>query len=128
MPEIEEERMEMQKDPEGYFLRTITSKSQMLAIISVLQILSRHTNEEVYIGQRNEPEWTSDRNARLAFDEFHSRLKEIVEVNIDNRNWDESLKNRNGEVKVPYTSLYPNTSGNTVPGLHGKGVPNSVSI
>jgi len=129
MPETVEEEKEMEKDPEGYFLKTITGKPQALEIMSVIQILSRHSSEEIYLGQRDdEPMWTSDQKARVAFNEFQSRLKEIVEVNIENRNWDESLKNRHGEVKIPYTLLYPNTSGKCVAGVDGKGIPNSVSI
>ncbi|KAH7665661.1 Lipoxygenase protein [Dioscorea alata] len=98
-------------EPDKVFLKTITSVLQTLEGISVLEILSKHTSDEVYLGQRD----TEER--------FGKRLEEIRNE-IVARNEDPNLKNRNGPVKMPYSLLYP-TSG---PGLTTKGVPNINSI
>lgn len=109
-------------------MKTITSQLQTILGVSLIEILSRHSSDEVYLGQRDTKEWTSDGKALEAFREFGERLVEI-ENKIINMNEDESFKNRNGPVEMPYTLLYPNTSDFTrVGGLTGRGVPNSVSI
>ncbi|XP_078168681.1 putative linoleate 9S-lipoxygenase 4 [Carex rostrata] len=119
---------DLERHPEKVFLKTITSQLQTLLGISLLEILSRHSSDEVYLGQRDTPEWTSDENALDAFDRFSERLIGIGE-NITKLNADLKLKNRNGPVKFPYTLLYPNTSDKSkTGGLVPKGIPNSVSI
>eukprot|EP00262_Sarcandra_glabra_P006180 TRINITY_DN18303_c0_g1_i1.p1 TRINITY_DN18303_c0_g1~~TRINITY_DN18303_c0_g1_i1.p1 ORF type:complete len:860 (-),score=111.78 TRINITY_DN18303_c0_g1_i1:147-2726(-) len=122
------EYAELEKNPDSVYLKTITSQLQTLLGVSLIEILSRHSSDEVYLGQRSTPEWTKDAEALAAFERFGENLVEIenriIEMNIDKR-----LKNRNGPVKVPYTLLYPNTSDFTgVGGLTGRGIPNSVSI
>lgn len=118
-PEYEE----LKTDPEKAFLKTITGQLLSVLGISLVEILSRHSSDEVYLGQRDTPEWTADGEVLEAFDKFGKKLREI-EVNITRRNQDEKLKNRVGPVKMPYTLLYPSSEG----GLTGKGIPNSVSI
>ncbi|KAJ3672964.1 hypothetical protein LUZ60_006338 [Juncus effusus] len=120
---------ELKKNPDKVLLRTITNQIQTLVGISLIEVLSRHSADEVYLGQRDTPEWTSDRLALDAFDRFSKRLigieERIVAMNSDPR-----LKNRYGPVKMPYMLLYPNTSdtrGKAI-GLVGMGIPNSVSI
>lgn len=129
MPEPgSKEYEELERNPDGVLLKTITSQLQTILGVSLIEILSRHSSDEVYLGQRDTKEWTSDGKALEAFREFGERLVEI-ENKIINMNEDESLKNRNGPVEMPYTLLYPNTSDFTrVGGLTGRGVPNSVSI
>ncbi|KAJ0982691.1 hypothetical protein J5N97_010946 [Dioscorea zingiberensis] len=129
MPEAgSKEYEELERNPDGVFLKTITSQLQTILGVSLIEILSRHSSDEVYLGQRETAEWTSDGKALEAFKEFGERLVEI-ENRIISMNEDESLKNRKGPVEVPYTLLYPNTSDFTrVGGLTGRGVPNSVSI
>ncbi|KAH9619969.1 hypothetical protein KSS87_010329, partial [Heliosperma pusillum] len=123
-PEYEE----LESDPEKAFLRTITAQFQTLLGVSLIEILSRHSSDEVYLGQRENPEWTTDAEPLAAFERFRTKLMDI-EKKIIERNNDKSLKNRQGLVKVPYTLLYPSTSDNSgVGGLTGKGIPNSVSI
>ncbi|GLT28911.1 hypothetical protein SLA2020_038130 [Shorea laevis] len=114
---------ELETNPEKAFLKTITAQLQTLLGISLIEILSRHSSDEVYLGQRDTPEWTSDAAPLSAFEKFGNRLSEIEEKIIDMNN-DEQWKNRVGPVKVPYTLLYPTSEG----GLTGKGIPNSVSI
>ncbi|KAG8097882.1 hypothetical protein GUJ93_ZPchr0013g34242 [Zizania palustris] len=118
------------KAAEEVFIHTITSQFQTILGISLIEILSKHSSDEVYLGQRDTPEWTSDPRALDVFKRFGSRLVEI-ENRINTMNADPALKNRNGPVKVPYMLLYPNTSdatGEKGQGLTAMGIPNSVSI
>ncbi|KAA8545122.1 hypothetical protein F0562_019989 [Nyssa sinensis] len=124
MPEPDTpEYHELESDPEKAYLKTITAQLQTLLGISIIEILSRHSSDEVYLGQRSDPEWTKDIEPLKAFERFGKKLtgieERIIEMN-NNKKW----KNRVGQVKVPYTLLYPTSEG----GLTGKGIPNSVSI
>ncbi|KAG6490528.1 probable linoleate 9S-lipoxygenase 5 [Zingiber officinale] len=114
---------ELERDPDKVFLQTITNKLQTITGVSVVEILSTHSSDEVYLGQRDTAEWTADQKALEAFERFGAALRGI-EAEIVARNGEGRFKNRNGPVKVPYTLLY-STSG---VGLTGKGIPNSVSI
>ncbi|KAL3516082.1 hypothetical protein ACH5RR_022984 [Cinchona calisaya] len=114
---------ELKSDPDKVFMRTITSMCQTLLGISLIEILSRHASDEVYLGQRDSPEWTTDAEPLEAFENFGKKLAEI-EVHITKLNNDPKLKNRLGPVKMPYTLLFPSSER----GLTGKGIPNSVSI
>nr|KYP63639.1 Lipoxygenase [Cajanus cajan] len=58
-----------------------------------------------------------------AFKRFGQRLAEI-EQKLIQRNNDETLRNRYGPVKMPYTLLYPSSEE----GLTCRGIPNSISI
>ncbi|KAJ1697362.1 hypothetical protein LUZ63_005874 [Rhynchospora breviuscula] len=129
MPEAgTKEYDELTMDPEKVFLKTITSKLQTILGISLIEILSRHSTDEVYLGQRDTKEWTSDERAVRAFEQFKNRL-EGIEKNILEMNNDKKLKNRRGPVQMPYMLLYPNTSDESHEGgLSVKGIPNSVSI
>ncbi|XP_037428896.1 probable linoleate 9S-lipoxygenase 4 [Triticum dicoccoides] len=134
MPEEgEEEYKQLQKggkEADKVFIHTITSQFQTILGITLIEILSKHSSDEVYLGQRDTPEWTSDAKALEAFKRFGTRLMEI-EKRILDMNKDPALKNRNGPVKMPYMLLYPNTSdvdGEKGLGLTAMGIPNSVSI
>ncbi|CAD6206286.1 unnamed protein product [Miscanthus lutarioriparius] len=120
---------ELERDPERGFIHTITSQIQTIIGISLIEILSKHSSDEVYLGQRDTPEWTSDARAQAAFKRFSDALVEIEgKVVVENR--DTQLKNRNGPAEFPYMLLYPNTSDHSAAaaGLTAKGVPNSISI
>lgn len=122
------EYAELESDPDLAFLRTITAQFQTLLGVSLIEILSRHSTDEIYLGQRDSPHWTSDLEPLAAFERFGQRLMEI-EKRIVEMNNEKRLKNRNGPVNVPYTLLYPSTSDYSGEGgLTGKGIPNSVSI
>ncbi|KAF3640244.1 hypothetical protein T459_08089 [Capsicum annuum] len=122
------EYAELESNPDLAYLKTITAQFQTLLGVSLIEILSRHSSDEIYLGQRDNPEWTSDIQPRQSFQRFHDRLVD-VEKKIVERNNDSRWKNRNGPVKVPYMLLYPNASGdNSESGLTVKGIPNSVSI
>ncbi|KAM4119165.1 hypothetical protein ACJW30_03G038900 [Castanea mollissima] len=114
---------ELKSDPDNVYLKTITAQLQTLIGVSLIEILSRHSTDEVYLGQRDTREWTFDTEPLEAFDRFGKKLAEI-EDRIVTMNNDKRWKNRVGPVKVPYTLLYPTSEG----GLTGKGIPNSVSI
>ncbi|KAL6517807.1 Lox4p [Orobanche minor] len=124
MPEPgSQEYDELRTDPDKVYLRTITARLQTLLGVALIEILSRHSSDEVYLGQRETTEWTADLQALEAFDKFGKKLAEIEE-RITEMNNDDKWKNRIGPVKLPYTLLYPTSEG----GLTGKGIPNSVSI
>ncbi|KAI4329126.1 hypothetical protein L6164_021424 [Bauhinia variegata] len=114
---------EMVKSPHVALLRTITPKLQTLIDLSVIEILSRHTSDELYLGQREDEHWTSDAKPLEALKKFGKKLEEIEKKLIE-RNHDENLRNRNGPVNMPYTLLYPKSEK----GLTGQGIPNSISI
>lgn len=118
-PEYEE----MKTNPEKAFLNTITPKIQTLIDLSVIEILSRHASDEVYLGTRDSPDWTSDAKPLEAFKKFGKKLTEI-EAKLIAKNNNETLRNRVGVVNVPYTLLYPTSEE----GLTGRGIPNSISI
>ena len=126
MPEAgSAEYEELKTNPDKVFLKTIVPQLQTLLGISVLEILSRHaSSDEVYLGQRDTPEWTKDQEPLLAFERFGKKLNDIedriMHMNGDHKKW----KNRSGHVKVPYTLIFPTSEE----GLTGKGIPNSVSI
>ncbi|KAL6840053.1 hypothetical protein ACP4OV_029863 [Aristida adscensionis] len=123
-----EEYAMLEREPEKVFVRTITSQFQAIVGLSLLEILSSHSSDEVYLGQRDTPEWTSDAKAQEAFRRFGARLAEI-EKRVVAMNEDPQLKNRKGP-GFPYTLLFPNTSdrkGDAV-GITAKGIPNSISI
>ncbi|KAJ0734574.1 putative linoleate 9S-lipoxygenase [Helianthus annuus] len=114
---------ELKEDPKKVLLKTISPQVQSLLSITLIEILSRHTSDEIYLGQRECPQWTMDPEPLKAFEKFGNKLREIEEK-IVKMNQDERLKNRYGPVKVPYTLLYPSSQE----GLTGRGIPNSVSI
>ncbi|KAJ8771994.1 hypothetical protein K2173_027171 [Erythroxylum novogranatense] len=118
-PEYEE----LKSNPDKAFLKTITAELQTLLGISLIEILSRHSSDEVYLGQRDTPEWTTDSEPLKAFEEFGKKLAEIEDRILD-MNKDVNFKNRVGPVKMPYTLLFPTSET----GLTGRGIPNSVSI
>jgi len=112
------------KNPEKEFLRTITGKKETLIDLTVIEILSRHASDEIYLGERDGGDhWTSDAGPLEAFKRFGKKLAEIEEKLVKKNN-DETLRNRTGPAKMPYTLLYPSSEE----GLTFRGIPNSISI
>ncbi|KAK6804967.1 hypothetical protein RDI58_002751 [Solanum bulbocastanum] len=123
MPEPEtSEYEELKSNPEKAFLKTITPLPQSILGISLIEALSLHTSDEVFLGKRA-PEWTTDEEPLQAFERFGKKLEEI-EQKIIKMNNDPNLKNRVGPANIPYTLLCPSSEL----GLTGRGIPNSVSI
>ncbi|CAN4108757.1 unnamed protein product [Withania somnifera] len=97
---------ELKTNPDKAFLKTITPQMQTLLGISLIEMLSRHTWDEVYLGQKDIPEWTKDQEPLQAFERFGKRLREIEEK-ITQMNCDEKWRNRSGPVKMPYIFTLP---------------------
>ncbi|KAL1561907.1 Lox4p [Salvia divinorum] len=124
MPEPGSEDYELLRtDPDRVFLKTITARLQTLVGVALIELLSRHSSDEVYLGQRDSPVWTGDAEAVAAFERFGRELggveRKMVEMNGDER-W----KNRVGAAKLAYTLMYPTSEE----GMTGRGIPNSTSI
>ncbi|KAL6637504.1 hypothetical protein ACP70R_025076 [Stipagrostis hirtigluma subsp. patula] len=85
-PGTEEYRM-LESDPEKVFIRTITCQFQALVGVSLLEILSSHSSDEIYLGQRDTPAWTSDARAQEAFKRFGARLTEIEKRVVAMNKW-----------------------------------------
>ena len=127
----EEEEME---DPGKFIDQMFPEKFQMAFVIAVMDLLSRHTSDEVYLGQRPpENKWEENEYVDKKFQDFGKKLEEI-EKNIKERNKQYNLTNRWGYAKIPYKLLYPDTSknkekgGTEKMGIHGRGIPNSITI
>lgn len=118
-PEYEQ----LKKNPEKAFMETVTPQLQTLLGMASIEILSRHSADELYLGQRDSQEWTTDTQILQASENFRNKLEAVGE-RVTQMNKDGKLKNRTGPAKMPYTLLYPTSE----PGLTGKGIPNSVSI
>lgn len=126
----------------------LPDKFQMKLAIAVMDLLSRHTSDEVYLGQTSpQKEWPLIENIRdpksiiqEKFKEFRENL-EAIERNIKGRNKEYHLMNRWGNAKIPYKLLYPDTSKSMPPtsketgkhqpvemDINERGIPNSISI
>ncbi|KAL2942072.1 putative linoleate 9S-lipoxygenase 5, partial [Bienertia sinuspersici] len=112
----------LEKDPERVFLETVTSQLRTMVCISVIELISRHSEDEVYLGQR-EAGWTSDEAPIKALEEFNMKLDEI-EAKILERNRNPEFKNRVGPAMLPFTLLCRSSEV----GITGRGIPNSVSL
>ncbi|CAK7331831.1 unnamed protein product [Dovyalis caffra] len=111
------------KKPELSLLKCFPTQIQATTVMAVLNVLSSHSPDEEYIGEKTEPSWEENQVIKAAFERFTGRLKELEGI-IDQRNTDFNLKNRTGAGVVPYELLKPFSA----PGVTGKGVPNSISI
>ncbi|KAK9282511.1 hypothetical protein L1049_005431 [Liquidambar formosana] len=119
---------EFLQDPEKYYLGMLPTRFEMTLSIALMEVLSRHTSDEVYLGQRPSSEWTDNVEVQQKFKKFGENLQE-VEKRILERNKESRLKNRWGPAKIPYKLLYPDTSNvGSKEGITGKGIPNSISI
>ncbi|KAH7439969.1 hypothetical protein KP509_04G085000 [Ceratopteris richardii] len=119
-----DDRQLLYSSPIPYFMRAWSRQSQAVEVMAVIEILSTHSSDEEYLGERTKmPFWSSDQELIQAFERFGHRLK-TVEESILQRNRDPSLFNRRGAVNLPYTLLIPSSHE----GLTGRGMPNSTSI
>ncbi|PKI55323.1 hypothetical protein CRG98_024339 [Punica granatum] len=116
------------RETDRYYLELLPGRSDMTLMVALMEVLSRHTSHEVYLGQRSLPEWTDNGVILQKFANFNGNLRQIEERILE-RNKDPNLKNRFGPAKIPYELLYPNASNaERAPGNAGKGIPNSISI
>ncbi|GAA0170917.1 oxygenase [Lithospermum erythrorhizon] len=115
-------------DPDMYFLKMLPTKFEMTLSITLVEVLSRHISEEVYLGQQSSPNWIDDEWINRRYKEFAFELQ-LVERRILKRNKDPSFRNRRGPAKIPYKLLYPDTLNvRNRSGITDKGIPNSISI
>lgn len=121
-PKPEEWKYFLEK-PEGTLLQCLPTRLQATKVMTILDVLSNHSPDEEYLGEKSEPSWIEDPFIRAAFEQFNGRLKEIEGL-IDERNANMELRNRNGAGVAPYELLKPFSD----PGVTGKGVPYSISI
>ncbi|KAI9102900.1 hypothetical protein K1719_023339 [Acacia pycnantha] len=111
-------------DPQKYFLRSLPSLLQATWYMAVVDILSLHSPDEEYLGERRlGSSWTGDSEMIRAFHGFSEKIGEI-EKEIETRNSDPNLRNRCGAGVLPYELLAPSSDS----GVTCRGIPNSVSI
>ncbi|KAL5232126.1 hypothetical protein ABZP36_030902 [Zizania latifolia] len=123
------EMTQLEADPERFFLEMVPDRFTTTLGLALIEVLSNHTSDEVYLGQRATSTWTDDGEVLQLLDRFRDTLRQ-VEKTVAQRNKDPRLKNRRGPVTVPYTLLFPDV-GNVAgqeKGITGKGIPNSVSM
>ncbi|OMO51224.1 Lipoxygenase [Corchorus olitorius] len=111
------------RNPEAVLLRCFPSRMQATTVMAVLDVLSNHSPDEEYLGEKMESSWGEVPIIKAAFEKFNGKLKEIEGI-IDERNANNTLQNRSGAGIVPYELLKPFSE----PGVTGKGVPYSISI
>lgn len=68
---------ELKTNPQKAFSKTFKSQIQSSLGISLIEILSRHTSDEIFLGQRDIYEWTADSEPLKAFERFGKKLAEI---------------------------------------------------
>ncbi|KAI4329075.1 hypothetical protein L6164_021377 [Bauhinia variegata] len=113
-----------QADPQKYFLNALPSVIQAIKYMAVVDLLSTHSPDEEYIGERQHPStWSGDAEIVEAFYGFSAEIGRI-EKEIEKRNCDRTLRNRCGAGVIPYELLAPSSE----PGVTCRGIPNSVSI
>ncbi|KAJ9697886.1 hypothetical protein PVL29_007147 [Vitis rotundifolia] len=100
-------------NPNSELLACFPSKLQATRIMATLDLLSEHSSDEEYLGKDRKLTWDEEPVIKEAFNRFSAKLEELGRT-IDDRNKDNSLKNRNGAGVVPYELL--------------RGVPYSISI
>ncbi|KAJ4850852.1 hypothetical protein Tsubulata_033834 [Turnera subulata] len=120
---VEEDLKLFWEKPEVTLLATFPTKLQATRVMAVLDVLSNHSPDEEYLGEKIEAAWEEEPVIKAAFEKFSGRLKELEGI-IDERNADVNLRNRAGAGVVPYELLKPFSE----PGVTGKGVPYSISI
>ena len=112
------------RDPQKYFLSSLPGLFEATKYMDVIDILSTHSPDEVYIGGRKDlSTWSADTVITEAFYRFSMEMKRI-EKEIEQRNADLNLRNRCGAGVTPYQLLMPSSE----PGVTCRGVPNSISI
>ncbi|KAG0603020.1 hypothetical protein M758_10G059600 [Ceratodon purpureus] len=113
---------EFQRNPEKFYLSTISDVNSATTTMSVYEVLSSHAANEIYIGDRA-ANWAEDKRVNAAFKRFSKKLADIDEL-IKGRNADKNLKNRMGPAQLPYNLLRPSSK----PGVTAMGIPNSITI
>ncbi|KAM1571791.1 hypothetical protein EV2_037829 [Malus domestica] len=113
------------REPQQYFLSSLPSFFEATKYMAVIDIISAHSPDEEYIGERKDllSTWSADTEIVEAFYRFSMEMKKI-EKEIEGRNGDSNLRNRCGAGVSPYELLMPSSE----PGVTCRGVPNSITI
>ncbi|XP_027111787.2 linoleate 13S-lipoxygenase 3-1, chloroplastic isoform X1 [Coffea arabica] len=112
------------ENPKEYFLSSLPSLDNSAKFASVLSVISAHSSDEEYIGQRDDLlSWSGGPEILEAFYRFFVDIK-MIEREIEERNSDSNLRNRCAVGIPPYELLIP-SSGN---GATSRGVPNSITV
>ncbi|KAG0557308.1 hypothetical protein KC19_11G118900 [Ceratodon purpureus] len=111
---------DMKKNAEKFYLSAISDVNSATRTMSVYEVLSSHSADEKYIGERGLIE---DKRVTAALKRFTAKLDDIDGL-IKKRNTDPTLKNRLGVAKLPYELLRPTSK----PGVTAMGIPNSITI
>ncbi|KAF7840276.1 lipoxygenase 3, chloroplastic-like [Senna tora] len=120
----EAEYKDFMEDPEWYLLNSIPNLFQTTKFLAVVNLLSQHSTDEEYLGQRKDlSDWSGEPEIIEAFYRFSMEIRRI-EKEIEKRNSDPNLRNRCGPGIPPYELLMASSS----PGVTCRGVPNSISI
>lgn len=115
-------------DPDKFFLKMLPHRYEITLYMALLEVLSAPTSDEVYLGQRQSPNWIDDVWVKQRFEQFAEELKE-VDRRIVERNADPKLKNRQGPSNIPYKLLGPAVSNvKSCQGITAVGIPNSISM
>ncbi|KAM0837243.1 hypothetical protein ACQ4PT_061795 [Festuca glaucescens] len=117
---------QLEADPDKFFLEMIPDSFMTTLGLALIEVLSNHTSDEVYLGQRATFTWTDDGELLQLLDRFCEELRRVDE-RVTERNKDPQLGNRSGPVKVSYKLMFQDDAG-TDKGLTRRGIPNSVSI
>jgi linoleate 9S-lipoxygenase len=120
-----DEYNEMLANPEAHFLCSVSTQGEATLVMATVEILAQHLAEEEYLGERKDPQWTSDPEAIHALGRFKSSLVDVdkhVEERIKASNFN---SHRSGPTMLNYTLLMPSSAGE---GLTFRGIPNSISI
>lgn len=100
----------------------------------MIDLLSSHTSEEVYLGQMPPQNKWENKEIDDMFKKFGRKLGKIGE-NIEERNRKYNLMNRWGYAKILYKLLYPDASKTKARsiekvglGIAAMGITNSISL
>lgn len=63
----------LQKDPERFYLDTVSNETQATTVMSTIEILATHALDEEYLGQRSNPNWSSDPKVHYLYSFFSLR-------------------------------------------------------
>ncbi|KAI5075385.1 hypothetical protein GOP47_0009461 [Adiantum capillus-veneris] len=118
------EYFELLFEPEKFFLSMVPTQGATTRAMAVLEILAQHLDEEEYLGERVDRQWTSNRRALAALETFRQNLAD-AETAIEARNAEARNPHRHGPASLPYTLLM---STSPTSGLTFRGVPNSISM
>ncbi|KAM1245489.1 hypothetical protein ACFX2J_036590 [Malus domestica] len=111
-------------EPQQYFLSSLPSLFEATKYMVAIDIISTHSPEEEYIGERKDlSTWSGDTEIVEAFYRFSMEMKKI-DKEIERRNVDSNMRNRCGAGVSPYELLMPSSE----PGVTCRGVPYSITV